>query len=392
MRVLHVIPSLAPSYGGPASAMPVLARGLAAAGVSVDVATVHDGSEDDSKLQGVFQQDQGYRRISFPRRFAPYRISTALSRWLAAYVAEYDIVHVHAVFTHSSSAACRAAKNASVPFIVRPLGILNSWGMENRRPLLKKLFFKFLEKPAIDAAAGMHYTSRIEADDAARLHIRAPARVLPLGIDLSPYDQPASPAAFFSRFPAADVAGPRVLFLSRIDRKKGIELLLHAFANFKIRFSSAHLIIAGDGPTELVASLRELATGLKVADAVTWTGFLTGDDRRAAFAAADVFCLPSYSENFGMALLEAMAAGLPCVSSDQVALGVEAAVENAVSLTSCDADQIARALEQIASQPEQARLLGRKAWDYARSHHGMKEVGARLAAWYSEICPAADRP
>lgn len=375
------MPSMAASYGGPAAAMPVMARGLAAAGVEVDVASI-----DESPA--VAAPQEGFRSFSFPVTFSPYRVSLPLARWLSRHAGDYDLIHVHAVFTFSSWAACRAAHAAGVPFVVRPLGILNRWGMENRRPLLKKLFFRLIEKPFIDHAAAIHFTSDQEAQDVARLGIRARPVIIPLGLDLSAFETLPPASLFFQRFP--ETAGAElVLFVSRIDVKKGLDLLLPAFREVLQSRPQTRLVIAGDGPEPLVAELKKQAAALGIQHAVLWTGFLQGELKFSALAAARVFCLPSRSENFGMALLEAMACGLPCVASDQVALAVDAAACEAICMIPCEEKAIAPALRTLLGSSERRAALGNAARAYAAERHGMPAVGRKLHDLYSQIASTA---
>jgi glycosyltransferase involved in cell wall biosynthesis len=387
MRVLHVIPSLAASYGGPAAAMPVMARGLAAAGVEVHVATIDETLPKSQSLDGLVSDTDGFHRISFGLSFRPYRVSLPLGAWLARHAGDYDLIHIHGVFTYSSWAACRAAAKAGVPFVVRPLGILNRWGMDNRRPLLKRWFFRLIEKPLFDLAAAIHFTSRDEAEDVARLGIRSKTVIIPLGIDLADFEHLPSPSLFLKRFPEAE-GGPRIVFISRVDRKKGIEMLIPAFREIRDQIREARLVIVGDGPPELVEELRHLAVEQRVSEAVVWTGFLGGELKLSALASAQVFCLPSHSENFGMALLEAMAAGLPCVATDQVALAVSASREGSVSLIPCAVEAIAPAILKVLSNQEEGAKLGQAARTFARSHHGMDATGTRLREIYKNLVEA----
>lgn len=386
MRVLHVIPSLAAAYGGPAAAMPVMARGLHKAGVEVHVATIDETVLRSCSSEGVVKDENGFHRRSFSLTCRPYRISLSLGGWLDRHVADYDLVHVHGVFTYSSWAACRAAAKAGVPFIVRPLGILNRWGMEKRRPWLKKMFFRLLEKPLFDRAATMHFTSVEEAEDVARLDIRSKPVIIPLGLDLADFEHLPGKSLFLDRFPAA-VGGPRIVFVSRVDRKKGIEMLIPAFREIRQTVPDARLVIVGDGAPELLGELRRLAENEGVSQAVVWTGFLGGELKLSALSSAQVFCLPSHSENFGMALLEAMAAGLPCVATDQVALAVSAAGEGAVSMIPCRMEAIAPAIIKILLNREEGIKLGQTARRYAWLHHGMEATGSRLKELYQTLAP-----
>src|ERR1700677_4503086 len=170
MKILHVIPSLSPSDGGPSVALPLMARSLVGHGVQVDVATTNDNGPDnrlDVPLCQRMQRD-GYGVFYFRRQTRFYKASLPLSRWLSAHVADYDLVHIHALFSHASNSAARHAARRGIPYIIRPLGVLNSWGMENRRPLLKTLSFQFVEKSTLLHAAAIHYTSQAEKSEAER--------------------------------------------------------------------------------------------------------------------------------------------------------------------------------------------------------------------------------
>src|SRR5205807_1568625 len=114
--------------------------------------------------------DRGYRVVSFRREFEPYKISLGLTRWLNANVKQFDLVHIHALFSFSSTVAARIAREKNVPYIVRPLGVLNPWGMQHRRWLPKLVSFRLVELPILLHSAAIHYTSGAERNEAARLN------------------------------------------------------------------------------------------------------------------------------------------------------------------------------------------------------------------------------
>src|ERR1041384_3673749 len=138
LRVLHVIPSLSQEDGGPSFAMPLIGRALARAGIKVDVAT--------TEREGETRVDHDALRVfSFRRQTKFYKVSRPLTKWLSAHVRDYDLVHIHSLFSYSSVRAAAIAKKNGIPYIVRPLGVLNRWGMENRRRFLKQVSFRLVE-------------------------------------------------------------------------------------------------------------------------------------------------------------------------------------------------------------------------------------------------------
>lgn len=387
MRVLHVIPSLDRRDGGPSIALPHMAASLARAGMDVDVATTidpRDASERKLPPFGTPVRMESWNCYYFPRQTTFYKASLPLMKWLNRHVKEYDLVHVHALFSFAPIAACRAARSAGVPYIVRPLGLLNQWGMQNRRKLVKALSFRLLEKPLLNAAAAMHYTSTREQEEAAPLDLKVPAVIVPLGIDTSEFHHLPTRSQFEASHPRAK-ALKLILFLSRVDPKKGLEVLFQALQKVVESHPEALLVVAGSGDDAYVARLKALASDLGIADHILWTGLLDHEEKLSALGAADIFVLPSQSENFGVALLEAMAAGVASVSTMGVALGVEAGAAGAVTLSAYDSDSLATALAVLLHSEEERARLGRKGRVFADSKYSLEAMGNNLASVYKEL-------
>jgi glycosyltransferase involved in cell wall biosynthesis len=356
MRVLHVIPSVSAIRGGPSAVLRTITKALAANGVIVDVVTTNDdgrGLLPEATSNSPISID-GVTYRFFPRDIRFYTVSWALTRWLRDHCSEYDLVHIHALFSYPSIAAAFCARRAGVPYVVRPLGVLNRWGMTRRRPWLKKLSFRFLESRVIRDAAGIHYTSEQESAEAAELGVKHISLIVPNPVDIS--DETPIRGQFRAAHPALQ-GKTIVLFLSRIDAKKGIDLLLPAFARAQVSHPSAVLVVAGDGDLALVEKLKAQARGLGLGENVLWAGFLQGANKRGVLADADVFVLPSYSENFGVAVVEALGTGLPVIVSDQV--GIHADIERAEAglIVECSEEPLALALSRlIEDMPLRNRL------------------------------------
>jgi glycosyltransferase involved in cell wall biosynthesis len=318
-KVLHVIPSVSEKHGGPSYAIRAFANASKAAGIHVTIATTDDdgdGARLGVPLNFAMERD-GVTHFFFKRDVLPYKISFGLARWLNRNVRQFDVVHIHALFSFSSYTAARSARRRGVPYIVRPLGVLNRWGLQNRRPLLKSISFKLIELPLLRQAAAIHYTSEAERHEAASLHrdiANRPSFIIPVPVETTALAAVGDGAAFFQRFPQA--ADKKViLFLSRIAPKKGLELLFKAFAAIKSNMPDCILVIAGDGDQNYIDSLRAEAAQLGILDEILWTGFLGPTAKITAYAAASVFVLPSHSENFGIAVAEAMACGVPVITT-----------------------------------------------------------------------------
>ncbi len=385
IRALHVIPSLSVKHGGPSYAVLAMARALAIVDVDVTIATTDDDG-NDARLKvpiGEVVEEEGTHVYYFPRNILPYKVSFGLNRWLNSNVAKFDVVHVHALFSFSSTTAARAARRHGVPYIVRPLGVLNRWGLENRRAFLKQVSLRLVELPILRDAAAIHYTSETEKLEASRISNTIASQksaVIPLPIETAK----GKPEDFRQRFP--QVAGRKmILFLSRIDEKKGIELLLGAFADVRRQISDTVLVVAGNGDANYLRKLSQRAKELAIADAVVWTGHLDGGIKSGAFAAADVFVLPSYSENFGVAAAEALASGVPTIVTEPVAIGGDIRSYDAGVVVKNDSAELAAAIRNILSQPDLASRLATNAQRLATERYDMSAVGRQLRELYDSV-------
>ena len=386
MRVLHVIPSVSLKDGGPSQAVRLMTRELVRAGIQVDIATTDaDGHAGrlDVPLDEPLEAD-GVRCFYFRRQSRFYKVSLPMSRWLSERLRDYDLVHIHALFSYASNVAARRAIEQGVPYIIRPLGVLNRWGMANRRRLLKRLSLRFIEQRVLQNAAAIHYTSEAERREAEEIGVNTRAALIPLGIDTAAFDELPAPAMFRERFAVA--AGCRIiLFLSRLDQKKGLDLLLPAFAEVRRQHPAALLVIAGDGDAAFVNGLSALAAQLAINEHVVWTGFLGGQDKLSAMAAAAVFALPSYSENFGIALVEALAAGLPCALSSQVGIAPDVESSNAGLVTDGGVASLSAALSRLLADDALRAQLSANAKRLARQRYSLKAMTDSLIELYGSV-------
>lgn len=368
----------------------LLARGLSEAAVETHVATTDDGTLRHLAMPYAEPVvDEGVTYWYFRRQSNFYKVSWPLTTWLSDHVADYQLVHIHALFSYAASAAAYWALRRRVPYIVRPLGTLNRWGRENRRPWLKNASIHFIERRILQNAAAVHFTSEQEDQEARELGIRYHSEIIPNPASCPPTSDHAG--QFRAQYPELQ-GRDIILFLSRFDRKKGLDLLLPAFARVRQQCPSAALVLAGAGDPALVAEIRAQAHDLGIESDIVWTGFLEGDAKWAAFADASVFVLPSYSENFGIAAVEALAAGCPVIVSDQVAIQGEIAASGAGLVAPCDVGELAKALGAMLSDRKARELMADRARILVRERYSLEAVTKRVIAVYDASLKMSRRP
>lgn len=376
MRVLHVIPSIGPLRGGPSVAMGIIARALRDGGVDVDVATTNDNDSELLEVPiGEPVDENGVRYWYFERTTYPYTTSAGLGAWLRVNTANYDVVHAHALFSFSTSAAASAATRNAIPYVIRPLGTLARYGMQ-QHSLLKQLSWYTVERRVLKKAAGVHFTSEAEREESERLG-KWHSFVVPLGIDAPPQVSHT----------ATDPAKPVYLFLSRIHPKKRIELLLQAFWLVRESAPGARLIVAGTGASDYVTELKRLSEELGVSTHVEWSGHVAGEDKQKLYQRADAFVLPSVNENFGIAPVEALAAGLPVVLTRGVAIHREVETRQAGIIVDDTVSDLAEGMLQLRDTAVQQDMAWRAA-ELARDTFSVAAMQRGLIAMYHKILAA----
>jgi glycosyltransferase involved in cell wall biosynthesis len=228
----------------------------------------------------------------------------------------------------------------------------------------------------------MHYTSELERDLAATLGLRPPSLVVPNGVDLREFAD--LPDRGFLRQRFSQIGERRiVLFLSRIHPKKGLDLLVEAFA--RAGTAGRVLVITGPDCDGYEAEIRRLVRARNVDESVIFTGPLYGRDRIAALRDADLFALPSHQENFGIAVVEALAAGVPVLISDQVNIYREIQEENVGGVVRMDVDELARALDCWLSDDAMRSAAATRARPLARNRYDWSKIAGRWITEYERL-------
>lgn len=314
MKILHIIPSVNPKGGGPMEGVRQRGLRLIEMGHQVEVVTLDDPTSNFLASYGLLVHALGPSKSS-------YQYNPRLVPWLYDHAKAYDAIVINGLWQYHSFGAWRALSRMKVPYFVFTHGMMDPW-FKLTYPLkhLKKwLYWPWADYRVLRDATAVLFTSedeRLLARQSFWLY-KAREEVVAYGTRTPPNDIKTLREHFYTSHPA--LRGKRVLlFLSRIQEKKGCDLLLEAFAKVATQDSNLHLLMAGPDQTGLVAKLQSQAQRLGIADRITWPGMLQGAMKWGAFYASEAFILPSHQENFGIAVAEAMGCGLPVLISDKV--------------------------------------------------------------------------
>lgn len=390
MRVLQVIRDLHPREGGPPRVLTGSSIAMARVGVPVTVVAGVINGEQDAVLQSCRDMlDEGVQLHFFPRS-APRMLggSRSLSRWVTENVAHYDVVHLHGVWDACLTAAGRAARAASVPYLMSPHGMLDRWSMARSR-VKKGLALKLGGTGSLlNSADGLVFGTRdeaLEAGDATPISDRS--FVIPNGVDasvLGPRDEQARDR-LHAALPATARWSRVVLFYSRFHPKKGVDLLAEAFARLVADFPDAGLLVAAipqDRQYEAQVASRVRHLGLE--QRILLTTDMSGQDSRYLYDAADVFALPSHQEGFSMAIIEAMARSLPVLITDRCHLDIVADI-GAGQVVAPNVDGLEAGLRRLLEMsPAQRAEAGSAGRQFVEGQCVWPKVVEQLVSAYSQ--------
>lgn len=350
MNILHVIRDLSPLTGGPVTAVRGMAEQQARTGHAVTITSTDYGITEPPNIDSVSVR-------VYHTDFSRWRWSRALSAALDELVSAADIVHIHMLWEFPTWAAAAACRKTGKPYIIRPCGMLDPWAL-SQHSWIKKLHLLLGGQSILDHASVIHCTSDREMAGLPTSVDRTKCAVVPIGLPSAAYDNLPPREAFSNRFP--QIAGKTiVLFLGRLHPKKQPDVAIRAFRLACRDRADIHLVMAGSGEDQYVGQLRRLVEELGLGKKVTFSGMLLGESVREAYAAADVFVLPSLLENFGISVAEAMAAGCAVIVSDQVYLADEIRGANAGSVCAPSDSALAAALRELLSNEPLRRQMGK---------------------------------
>lgn len=390
MKILHIIPSYLPAVyaSGPIKPTYSFNKALVEKGIEVVVYTMN--MDGDKKLDVPLEKEMdidGVKVFYFPMTFRPWQYSYKLHWALAKNIKNFDLIHITSIFLSVSTLGAYYAKKFKKPYIISPCGSLMKIPLSFGK-LKKKFYISLVEKRNLKNAAATHFT--VEAEKEEYLKAGLPLKkaiVIPNGFDPEEfqYIDLRSQYIGFKKKLGIGIDKKVVLFLGRLNWIKGLDTLIPAFAEVIKKEPKAVLILAGPDDEGYKGNIQLLITNYQLQNKAIFTGMLTGEKKVAAYLSADVFVLPSYSENFGMAVVEAMYFGLPVVITKEVGISPNVEKTGAGIVIDKDKNQLAEAILKILNKPDLAKKMGENGKKLVREEFNSDKIADKWINEYKMI-------
>jgi poly(glycerol-phosphate) alpha-glucosyltransferase len=381
VNITHVTSWLSRRGGGIPPVIWALARETSRRGNHVSVIGLKDQwlAEDGKNL--AFDSGQ----IVGPQAFG---FSPELKKQLQARAQPKGIIHSHGLWMYPGWAARKRAVENHCPLLVSPHGMLEPWAL-NHSSWKKKIAGHLFEYKNLQKAACLHALCLPEAENIRRYGLKNPIAIIPNGVDLD--ESAPSPDAIVQKFP--DLKGRRrLLFLSRLHPKKGLGNLLQAWQKLASNYKDWQLLIAGSGDAAYESELKTFSSDLISSKSVVFLGQVQGEMKKQTLAAADVFILPSFSEGFSVAILEAAGAALPVLLTPECNFPELARAKAALEITT-DAAGIEKGLRQILELPDdQRRAMGQHGRDLIKKSYTWPAIAEQMCRVYDWLAGTATMP
>lgn len=386
MKILHVISNIASRYGGPSQAVLGMSKVLVEQGHEVTIFTTNQDGENN-KLEVPLNTEiikDGvkikYFNVHFPKG---YSTSIDLLNALKNEVKNFEIVHIHSIYKFHVAAASFFCRKYNVPYIIRPHGTLDPF-IQKKGGFKKNLYAFFIENKNMKMADKIHYTAEEEFVLAKPYVKHSRKMIVPNGINLNDYLVSTNRDSLEKKYP--ELKNKKViLFFSRLHFKKGLDILIDAYSHLLNTQSNLHLLIVGPDNENYSIEILKWAEEKKIKDKITLAGMLSGKEKIEVLKESDVFVLPSYSENFGISVVEAMICKTPVVISNNINIWREIEEHNAGLVVNCDAIEVSNAIKNVLNNKSLSDELSSNGYKMAVKHYNWDEVGKKLDGEYKKI-------
>ena len=391
MKILHIVSSYWPAFefGGPIESVHQLNKWLIKKGADITVYTTNAGLKKNKNI--ILKKEtvvNGVKVFYFPYYgYVHFTFSPVLCWTIRKNIKNFDLIHITGVWNFPVLAAAFWARFYKKPYIISSRGSLMKEPMEKKSLLIKKIFLFLFVRRDLKNASAVHFTVEAEKEEymKASLPLKK-AIIIPNGFDIIEFKKQLSQNFFRNKF---NIGADKkvILFLSRLNWKKGLDTLIPAFAEVLKKESRAVLVLAGPDEKNYKKEieLKIVNCKLKIGKDVIFTDMLIGEDKISAYRESDVFVLPSYSENFGMAVVEAMACGLPVIITKGVGISKEVEKAGAGIVIEKDKKQLTEAILKILENPQLGKKMGENGRKLVETEFSSEKVAEKWIEEYSNL-------
>lgn len=369
MKVLTFVSDIDNRSGGPSRSVPMLVRGLAEVGVDITLMTMQTEQMNSHALEGSSAKLKA--------------LETFDKRAVEQYVLEekFDLIQIQSMWDPKYHKLVKIAQKHNIPYLITPRGMLEPWSLTQSK-WKKKIAMLLYQKSDLNKAECIFTTAEMEAKHVHELGVHVPCSVIPNGIETEGYPCRTS----------IDVVKKQVLFLSRIHIKKGIELLIDAWKKIIDNFQGWKLVIVGNGEPEYIESLNQRILSLGLTDSVEIKEPVFGAAKLELYQSSALFVLPSFSENFGMVIAEAMSCGVPALTTTNCPWEIlnETKTGWCIDLS---VENLEKTLQEALSmEPDKLYDMGQKASQLVFENFNYRNVAARTKELYEWILGKGNKP
>ena len=381
LAVIHVLASTRADHGGTSRSVPALCNALDAEGIDVHLVTAvpADPAPDQAPILpgGEVQIHRIEERTDLQRAL---RSPTGFYRrlWEVVQNVDPDVLHDHGAWLPSNIAAAWVARRAAVPFVATPRGMVTEWSLSHQT-WKKRIAWPLYQKWIFQQASFFHATAQAEVDNLRALRMTQPAAVVPNGVEI-PESLPDT----------SETDEKRALFLSRIHPKKGLPMLLEAWD--QLRPERWTLELVGPSENEHRAELEAQARDLGLGDSVVFSGPVDDADKWQKYATADLFVLPTYSENFGIVVAEALAAGVPVLTTTGAPWSIVEERDCGWWVKPQKGDIATALADALRRSDEERRAMGKRGRRLVEERFSWQSVGQKMASAYRWVLEGEGRP
>ncbi|MCH2317720.1 MAG: glycosyltransferase [SAR202 cluster bacterium] len=380
MKVLQVVPSLAPEWGGPVKVVNELAGALEVIGVSSEIISAQGRRVGNPETVTNDIPIHLFETGPIARLWTAH--TPGLKKTLARKIPDFDLVHIQELWHYPGYIASKIARSRNVPYIVTIHGELNEWNLQQKR-LKKQIYMTAIQRGILQKSAALHAITQAESNRIRQLEIETPVAMIPNGIHTEEFENLPDRSQFVSRYPELENR-LIVLFLGRIQQKKGLDILAQAFGNLVRTRHDVRLVVAGPDEDNTLTEVKTILKSQGALEKAVFPGMLTGEQKLEALSAADIFALTSYSEGFSVALLEALSAGLPLVITDECNFP-EVGDSRAGFVVRPNDSETASALMSLLDSADLRREMSENARRLVRSNYTWERIAEKMFTLYENV-------